>query len=160
MEWTDRHSRLITDDDSVNMRQQRSDAEIRTHIDTEAHLPRQIAILHDYKKWNQIFMEKISHVSERRSVNLEAMYISDKHPLSSLAFLGGCAMVLTNTYELLLQIVHLNIFHILMSAYLIAFGLTICIVEGNEQPFLVSVSPIFEAIVTYAKFLKHVLGRG
>lgn len=160
MDWTDGHSRLITDDDSVDMRQQRSDAEIRTHIDTEAQLPRQIAILHDYQKWNQIFMEKITHVSKRRSVNSETMYISDKHPLSSLAFLGGCAMVLTNTYELLLQIVHLNIFHILMSAYLIAFGLTICIVEGKELPFLVSISSIFEAIITNAKFLKHVLGRG
>jgi hypothetical protein len=159
MDWTDGHSRLISDDDSVNMRQ-RSDAEIRTHIDTEAHLPRQIAILHDYKKWNQIFVEKVTHVCKRHSVHSESMYIRDKHPLSALAFLGGCAMVLTNAYELFLEILNFNIFQIFMSAYMLVFGLTICIIEGNEQLFLASSSSLFEVILTYAKFLKHVLGRG
>jgi len=159
MDWVDGHSKLVTDDDSVNMRQ-RSDAEIRTHIDTEAHFPRQIAILHDYQKWNQIFVEKVAHVSNRYSVNSESMYIRDKHPLSALAFFGGCAMVLTNIYELFLEIFHFNVLKIFTSAYLLVFGLTICIIEGNEKLYLFSSSSLFEVILTYAKFLKHVLGRG
>lgn len=125
-----------------------------------AELPRQITIMHDVEQWNQIFRDKVAQAEAKRRTNdSEKLLIREKHPLSTFAFLGGCAVVLLNIFDLFFELIHFDIFEVFMSAYILAFGVTICIIEGSLHTFPAG-SSSFQVMLSYAKFLKHVLGRG
>lgn len=114
----------------------------------------------ELQKWNLFFMEKAAIAGsycQEKSKMLRARAQKGPLPLSVFAFLGGSAVVLTNFFALFHGLFHLSLIGILMSAYCLVFGLTVCLLEGKMWSTPTAPLPI---LFENAKFLKYVWGRG
>jgi hypothetical protein len=114
----------------------------------------------EIEKLNFFLKEKFSQAGSycvEKSEMLRARAQQGPLPLSVFAFFGGCAMVFVNVHALLIDFFHLQLLHMLESAYCLLFGLTICLLEGKMWS---CPSEPLPALFANAKFLKYVWGRG
>jgi hypothetical protein len=112
------------------------------------------------EKWNIFFLEKTTvaglYVKEKSEI-LRARTQHGHLPLSVLAFLGGCGVVVVNSYAVLVDAVHFHLLALLFSTYCLVFGLMVCLLEGRMWSCPTTPLPV---LLVNANFLKYVWGRG